>query len=98
MKRYIKSNMLGPAFNLYEDTGDYLVSGCMWNEDEELYDTVRSSWANSAQEAASIAKQYLSEYDDIDSAIVTLPTGTQVVIDADKHYTEDEIYEAISID
>jgi uncharacterized iron-regulated protein len=90
--------MLGPAFNLYEDTGDYLVSGCMWNEDEESYDTVRSSWANSVQEAASIAKQYLDEYDDIDSAIVTLPTGTQVVINADKYYTEDEIYDAISID
>lgn len=41
MKRYIKSNMLGPAFNINEGNGcAYTVAGCIYNYEDEIYDVV----------------------------------------------------------
>lgn len=37
MKKYIKSNMLGPAFNLGDDNVKYVVSGCIWDDGSDCY-------------------------------------------------------------
>lgn len=84
MKRYIRSNMLGPAFNINEDSGDYVIGGYIWNDDSDTYELVRGTQisVNTIDEAVDTIYNYLSEFYDYDTEaiIVDLPSGKQIEI------------------
>ena len=84
MKRYIKANMLGPAFNLNDNSGNYTIGGYIWNDDEDVYDLVRGTQVsvNTLDEAVDTIYNYLNEFYDYDTEaiIVDLPSGKQIEI------------------
>ena len=63
MKRYIKSNMLGPTFNVSDDDCKYSVTGCIYNESEGYFETVPhlSTCVSDVEAAADKVLEYLSD-------------------------------------
>ena len=84
MKKYIKANMLGPMFNINEESGNYVIGGYIWDDDTDTYELVRGTQisANTVDEAVDIIYNYLQEFYDYDTEaiIVDLPSGKQVEI------------------
>ena len=93
MKRYIRSNFLGPIFNLPSDDCKYVVAGCEYNYDSELYEVVSGleSCVGTVREAAQMVKEYLNS-GIVDAVIVN---GT-LEFRPDRYWDNAEIVEEIN--
>lgn len=99
MKRYIKSNMLGPAFNINDNSGNYNIGGYVWNSDDEVYELVRGTQVtvDTLDEAVDAIYKYLDEFFDYESEaiIVDMPSGKQIEIRNDHRLYKEDIRKAL---
>ena len=88
MKRYIRSNMLGPAFNLGGDDCEYVIVGCVYNEDEAVFEMVDhlQSCVSDIEQAVDVIIDYLQDYS-VESVFV----NGKVEFDASDYWTRSEV-------
>lgn len=88
MKRYIKSNMLGPAFNLPADNCRYSVAGCIFNEEEAYFEAINglSTCVADIEDVVDVVLEYLAD-DRVDTVFV----NGQIEFDAGEFWNRTEI-------
>ena len=92
MKRYIKANMLGPAFNLAEGDSAYCIDACAYNDEEAVFERVDNLHAcvDDVDYAADLVLYYLQD-EEVESVFVN---GT-IEFDASDFWTKAEVLSKI---
>ena len=92
MKRYIKANMLGPAFNIPQGDFAYCIDGCVYNYEDELFEVVDDlhSCCDDVECAADVVLYYLQD-DAVEAVIVN---GT-IEFDSSDFWTKAEVLSKI---